>query len=122
MRGKGRSRVTSKLKQGPHIHQTTAWQLDHACAQPYQVAVAAMAWHSRRSVNGENQCFSVFWRSEGCTAMPQGNKNEESEIKPTKRKNETNPTKEKQNRVTYRGQDRQNGRGHLHTQPARQLR
>ena len=54
--------------------------------------------------------------------MPQGHKNEENETKPTKRKNETNPTKEKQNRVTYRGQDRQNGREHLHTQPARQLR
>ena len=66
--------------------------------------------------------FFVFWRSEGRSAMPQGHKNEGSETKPTKRKNETNPTKEKQNRVTYRGQDRQNGREHLHTQPARQLR
>ena len=121
MRVEGGSRVTSKLKQGAHIHQPTAWQLRHACAQPYQVAVATMAWHSRRSVKGENQCFLVFWRSEGRSAMPQGHKNEGSETKPTKRKNETNPTQEKQNRVTYRVQDPQNWRGHLHKQPSRQL-
>ena len=32
---RGRSRVTSKLKQGAHIHQPTTWPLPHACAQPY---------------------------------------------------------------------------------------
>ena len=41
--------------------------------------------------------FFVIWRSEGRSAMPQGHKNEGSE---------TNPTKRKQNRVTYRGKRR----------------
>ena len=35
MRGEGGSRVTSKLKQSAHMHQSTAWPLPHACAQSY---------------------------------------------------------------------------------------
>ena len=59
-------RVTSKLKQGAHIHQPTAWPLPHACAQPYHAGSGSQgqlfspyrgssAWHSRRSVTGESR-------------------------------------------------------------------
>ena len=65
MRGEGRSRVTSKLKQGAHIHQPTAWPLPHACLQPYHAGSGShgqlfrphwgsSAWHSCRPVTGEN--------------------------------------------------------------------
>ena len=35
MRGEGGSQITSKSKQGAHIHQPTAQPLPHACAQAY---------------------------------------------------------------------------------------
>ena len=65
MREEGGSQVTSKLKQGTHILQPTAWPLPHACAQPYHASSGShgqlfrpywgsSAWHSRRSVTGEN--------------------------------------------------------------------
>ena len=42
MSGEGGSQVTSKLKQGAHIHQLTALPLPHAhaCAQPYHTVEA----------------------------------------------------------------------------------
>ena len=68
MRGEGGSRVTSKLKQGAHIHQPTAWPLPHACAQPYHAGSGSHGqlfrpyrgsseWHSRQSLTGENPCI-----------------------------------------------------------------
>ena len=65
IRGEGGSWVTSKVKQGAHIHQLTAWPLPHACAQPYHMGSGnhgqllcpywgSSAWHSRRSVTREN--------------------------------------------------------------------
>ena len=67
MREEGGSRVTSKLKQGAHIQQPTAWPLPHACAQPHHAGSGShgrllrpywgsSVWHSRRSVTGENPC------------------------------------------------------------------
>ena len=64
MHGERKSRVTSKIKQGAHIHQPTAWPLPHACAQPYHADSGrhlqlfrsywgSSAWHSRRSVTGD---------------------------------------------------------------------
>ena len=107
MCGKGGSRVTSKLKQGVHIHQHTAWPLPLACAQPYQAVsgihrqlfrpyCGSSAWHSRRSVTGENSCFFVFWRSKGRVAMPQGQK------KKKERKRSDKKQKTKKTRITYR--------------------
>ena len=107
MRGEGGSRFTSKLKQRAHIHQPTAWPLLHSCAQPYHAGSGShgqlfcpywgsSAWHSRRSVTGENPCCFVFWRSKGRCAMPQGYEN---------KGNKTIRQKEKQKqktRVTYR--------------------
>ena len=82
MRGERGSRLTSKLKQGTHVHQPTAWPIPHTCAQPYHAGSGSheqlfrpywglSAWHSRRSVTGENACFFLFrgghtWQS----AMP----------------------------------------------------
>ena len=67
MGGEGGSWLTSKLKQGAHIHQPTAWLLPHTCAQPYHAGSGSnrqlfrpywgpSAWHSRRSVTGNNSC------------------------------------------------------------------
>ena len=55
-------------KQGAHKHQPTARPLPHACAQPYHAGSGShgqlfrpywgsSAWHSRRSVSGENPCI-----------------------------------------------------------------
>ena len=66
-RGDGGSQVTSKLKQGAHVNQPTALPLPHARAQPYhkgsgshgqlfRLYWGSSAWHSRRSVTGENPC------------------------------------------------------------------
>jgi len=68
MRREGGSRVTSKLKQGAHIHQPTAWPLPHASAQPYHAGGGSHGqqfrpywgsseWHRRRSLTGENPCI-----------------------------------------------------------------
>ena len=70
---KGGSRVTSRLKQGAHLRQPTAWPLPHACAKPYHVGSGShgqlfrpywgsSAWHCRRSVTGGGGpvFFSVF--------------------------------------------------------------
>ena len=68
MCGEGGSRVTSKLRQGAHIHQPTAWPLPHPCAQPYHTGSGShgrlfrpdwgsSAWHSRQSVNWKNPCI-----------------------------------------------------------------
>ena len=65
MRGKGGSRVTTKLKQGAHIHQPLAWPLPYTCRQPYHAGSGShgqlfrpfwgsSAWHSRRSMAREN--------------------------------------------------------------------
>ena len=50
MRGEGGSRVTSKLKQGAHIHQPTALPLPHA-----------HAWdsHITRAVEAMDSCFAL---------------------------------------------------------------
>ena len=50
MRGEGGSRVTSKLKQGAHIHQPTALPLPHA-----------HAWHSHITwaVEAMDSCFAL---------------------------------------------------------------
>ena len=77
MRGEGESRVTSKLKQGAHIHQPTAWSLPHARVQRYYAGSGSYgqlfrhywgspAWHSRRSVTGENLCISCRGESFKC--------------------------------------------------------
>ena len=65
MHGESGSRVTSKLKQGEHIHLRTAWLLPHACVQPYHAGSGShgqlcrrywdsSAWHSCGSETGEN--------------------------------------------------------------------
>ena len=75
MRGEGRSRVTSKLKQGTHIHQPTAWSLPHTCAQTYHAGSGShkqlfrpywgsSAWHSHRSVTGQKPCIKETVPSE----------------------------------------------------------
>ena len=67
MGGEGGSWLTSKLKQGAHIHQPIAWLLPHTCAQPYHGGSGShrqlfrpywgpSAWHSLRSVTGNNSC------------------------------------------------------------------
>ena len=87
IRGEGGSRVTSKLKQGAHIHQPTAWPLPVACAEPYHAGsgihgqlLSPLYWgssasHSRRSVTGKNPCFFASWRSKRGGAMPLGHEN-----------------------------------------------
>ena len=52
IRGEGRSRVTSKLKQWAHIHQHPAWQLPHACAQPHYAGSGS-----------HGQLFRPYWGS-----------------------------------------------------------
>ena len=59
---------SANLEQLAHTHQPTAWPVPHACAQPRHAGSGShgqlsrpnwgsSAWHSRRSVNGENPCF-----------------------------------------------------------------
>ena len=59
---------SSNLKQGAHIHQPKAGPVPDACAQPYHAGrgshgqlfcpyCGSSAWHSRRSVTGENPCI-----------------------------------------------------------------
>ena len=59
MRGEGGSRITSKSKQGTHIHQPMAWPLPHACAQPYH-AGAGQPWAAVLLILGLN---SMAWPS-----------------------------------------------------------
>ena len=74
---------SANLEQGVHTHQPTAWPVPHACAQPHHAGSGShgqlprpnwgsSAWHSRRSVNGENPCFFIWFRSGHTwqTAMP----------------------------------------------------
>ena len=61
--------------------------------------------------------FFVSWRSKGRGAMPQGHEN--GGEKNRKKRKKTTGEKTREN---YRVKDRQNGRGPLHTEPARQLR
>ena len=111
MGGEGGSRVTSKLKQGAHMHQPTVWSSPNACAQPdhegsdshgqlFRPYLGSSAWHTRRPVTGENPCtfcyyyyyyyyYFVFWRSKGCGAMPQ----QREQNDPTKRKTKTKQNK-----------------------------
>ena len=110
MGGEGGSRVTSKLKQGAHMHQPTVWPSPNACAQPdhegsdshgqlFRPYLGSSAWHTRRPVTGENPCtfcyyyyyyyYFVFWRSKGCGAMPQ----QREQNDPTKRKTKTKQNK-----------------------------
>ena len=129
MCGKGGSRVTSKLKQGVHIHQHTAWPLPLACAQPYQAVsgihrqlfrpyCGSSAWHSRRSVTGENSCFFVFWRSKGRVAMPQGQK------KKKRKKTIRQKTKNKKDEDNLQGKKtaRMGGGTSIRSQPANFVR
>ena len=97
MRGEGGSRVTSKLKQGAHIHQPAAWQLPHTCAQPYQVAVAAIAWHTRRSVNGENPCFLYFGGPRGVVRCPKAIKTKGAKL--NRQKEKTKLIRQKRNKT-----------------------
>ena len=74
---------SANLEQSAHTHQPTAWPVPHACAQPHHAGSSShgqlyrpnwgsSAWHSRRSVSGENSCF-FFWFQGGHTwqtAMP----------------------------------------------------
>ena len=111
MGGESGSRVTSKLKQGAHMHQPTVWSSPNACAQPdhegsdshgqlFRPYLGSSAWHTRRPVTGENPCtfcyyyyyyyfYFVFWRSKGCGAMPQ----QREQNDPTKRKTKTKQNK-----------------------------
>ena len=50
MRGEGGSRVTSKLKQGAHIHQPTALPFPHA---------HALHSHITRAVEAMDSCFAL---------------------------------------------------------------
>ena len=56
MRGEGGSQITSKSKQGAHIHQPTASLLPHACAQPHHAG--GQPWAAVSPILGLN---SMVW-------------------------------------------------------------
>ena len=71
----------TNLKQGPHIHQPTAWPVPHACAQPYHPGSgshgqlfrpywSSLAWHSRRVYErGKSPCINVTLSLKGVLAL-----------------------------------------------------